>query len=235
MPRHGLYLTLLAFLLTGCVTSGTSLRVPDFAQRREPLRTVAVMPLRLNLFQVQAGGNAELIDEWRDEATGLMTAALDEHLGKGQGLNLTFAEKDYLNQYHAVLWRKYRGLFETVAGAATVHGFDGTAFPAKVANFDYTLGPGAAELAAVFDADALLFVYGTDYTTTMGRKWVAAANLGLVEAGFDGLLMALVDGRSGDLLWLKRSQPYENQNLRDAREVDRIITWMCLDISGETR
>lgn len=224
---------IMAFALTGCAaTGGTTLTAPDYARRRPQLRTVAVMPLKLNLFQVQAGGNAELIDEWRDEAQALLSAAVTKRLEEEEGLNLVFAEQDYLLQYYQPLWRKYRALFETVTGAAMRHGFDVTAFPSKVSGFDYTLGPGAAELAKLFNADALLFVYGTDNTSTAGRKWVAAANLGLVDYGYDSMIMALIDAETGDYLWLKRSAPFENLNLRSATDVERTVEWMFADFSA---
>ena len=170
MPRYGIYVTIMVCFLSGCATGGTTLQVNDLSVRRDRVRSVAVLPMRLDLFRVQAGGNAELIDEWRTEANTHLTAALQAELGGPRGWELTFAEKEYLRQYHTALWRKYRVLFETVAGAAILHGSDITAFPAKMENFDYTLGPGVAELAEVFNADALLFVYGTDYITTTGAQ-----------------------------------------------------------------
>ncbi len=232
MTFRAFTLLLMVFVLMGCAAGGaTTLYTPDYAGRRQPVRTVAVMPLQLNLVQIQAGGNAELIDEWRAEAGDLMRDELEAAL-KARGLHPVLADQDYLRQFHHPLWRKYRALFETVTAAALTYGFDLTAFPTKVENFDYTLGTGTAELAALFDADALLFVYGTDNTSTAGRKWVAAANLGLVDYGYDSLVMALVDAESGDYLWLKRTPPYENMNLRDAQFVNRTVTWMFEDFSG---
>lgn len=233
MPRSGIFLIIITFALTGCAaTGGTTLTTADYARLRPQLRTVAVMPLKLNLIQVQAGGNAELIDEWRDEAAELMTAALTRQLAEEQGLQPVFAEEDYLRQYHQPLWRRYRSLFETITGAALRHGYGVTALPSKTEHLDYTLGPGISELAALFDADALLFVYGTDNTSTAGRKMVAMANLGMVDYNYDSLVMALVDARSGDYLWLKRSAPLENMNLRDAPFVERTVEWMFTDFSA---
>lgn len=234
MSFRGISLILLIAALSGCAAAtggGTALYTPGYSARRQQVRTVAVMPPQLNLFQVQAGGNAELIDEWRDEAGVLMREALTKAIEE-QGLRPVFAEQDYLRQYYPELWRKYRALFEAVTTAALLHGLDATAFPAKVAHFDYTLGEGAAELAALFDADALLFVYGTDNTSTAGRKMVAAANLGLVEYGYDSMIIALIDAGSGDYLWLKRSLPFESLNLREAQNVNRTVQWMFADFSG---
>lgn len=231
MRFQGFLLIILISSIYGCsATSGTTLYAPDYKQRTDSMATVAVMPLKLNLFQIQAGGNVELIDEWRDEAQSLMQGAIKDNLDQ-LGMRPVFAEKDYLRQYHLSLWRKYRALYESVTAAALLHGFDLTALPSKQENFDYTVGPGIQELARLFDADALLFVYGTDNTNTAGRNWVAAANLGLVNYGYDSLIMALVDGKTGDFLWLKRSAPYTNMNLRDAQFVEKTTEWMFADFN----
>lgn len=217
--------------LSGC--TATSRHSPHFAQSVRPSMTVAVMPLEVRMYELQAGGTAELMDEWNTEVRADIKDSLQKYLGAAHGLNLIFIDEEQLKKNHRDLWRKYKVLYETVAASALVHSFDITAFPSKKKNFDYTLGAGTEELAGSLGADALLFVYGSDYIETAGRKLVAAVNLYMLEFGADTLTMGLVDGKTGDILWFKRSEPVTEFNLRDRAQLDETIKWMTKDFQKE--
>lgn len=181
------------------------------------------------MYQIQAGGTAELMDEWKAEVLGALKLSLEKNLGSAYELNLKFIDEDELKKDQGEVWRKYKALYQAVATSALIYSFDITAFPAKKKNFDYTLGTGIERLAKPLGADALLFVYGSDYIETTGRKLVSAVNLFMLEFGADTLTMGLVDGTTGDILWFKRSEPAVVFNLRDHRQLDETIKWMTDD------
>lgn len=187
------------------------------------------MPLEVQMYQLQAGGTAELMDEWNDEVRADIKDSLQKYLGSAYDLDLTFIDEAQLKKNHRDLWRKYKVLYETVATSALIHSFDITAFPSKKKNFDYTLGAGIENLAKPLGADALLFVYGSDYIQTTGRRIVAAVNLYMLEFGADTLTMGLIDGKTGDILWFKRSEPATEFNLRDHAQLEETIRWMTKD------
>ncbi|MGE0267554.1 MAG: hypothetical protein AB7S78_03730 [Candidatus Omnitrophota bacterium] len=231
MPRNSAVLLLIVFFLSGC--TATSRHAPHFKQSVRPSMTVAVLPMEVQMYQIQAGGTAELMDEWKVEVREAMKLSLEKYFGDAYNLKLKFIDENGLKKDHREVWRKYKALYEAVATSALIHSFDITAFPSKKKNFDYTLGTGIEQLSKPLGADALLFIYGSDYIETTGRKLVAAVNLFMLEFGADTLTMGLVDGSTGDILWFKRSEPAVEFNLRDSRQLDETIKWMTDDFIKE--
>ena len=118
-----------------------------------------------------------------------------------------------------------QALFEAVSSSVRLHAYtpaSGNAdqrFPEKLKNFDYSLGPEVERLAKLANADALLFISGVGHVPTGGRAtlMVLMGILGFLggpgvppgaltfEAGQwgapHGFSVALVDGKTGALLW----------------------------------
>jgi len=114
----------------------------------------------------------------------------------------------------------YRALFRAVTGEVVTHKlFKGNRLPTKKATFNWTLGPGAAQLAAIGGGDYGLFIYTYDSYGSAGRK--AAQVFGMlmgvaITAGVHTGYAGLVDLHTGELVWI-------NADLRmggDVREPD---------------
>jgi hypothetical protein len=115
-----------------------------------------------------------------------------------------------------------------------------TRFEAKLGKFDYTLGP-VQSLAQAVDADALLFVYGADYISTGGR--IALQTVGMILAAAMGvvvvpqgaptiLMAALVDPKTGDVLWFDFKVSPGAHDLRKPESASDLVTQLFTYFHG---
>ena len=192
------------------------------------------MPPGVKVYQLAVGGGTQLMDEETFAATHTVTAAIEKELGRHAGVVLkqfpsptaildTSSDlaaaglKDELEDTLA--------LFEAVSASVLLHPYrdprEKQTFLEKLKNFDYSLGPDVQQFAKLAHADALIFVSGVDHILTGGRKALIAlgvlglaispAHLLLAAVATAGapepetLSVALVDGKTGALLWYKVS------------------------------
>ena len=237
----------LCFLVTGCTS--TRQISPQFNQQIENVQTIAVMPPQIKMYQFQAGGTTEEIDEWNTLVTDVVVSSIDEGL-KAQNFDVKFVEEGYLYNIFPGLWADTEVLYEAVAASAFTHTLTKDKFPAKATHFDYTLGSDIAPMAEGLNADSLLFVYGYDYVTTGGRRAlqtfnaVAAVALSVAVGGIavavvpeqspTFLSMGLVDGKTGELLWFKIIPPDRGQNFLNTKTLHKTIAWMIKDLQVES-
>lgn len=121
-----------------------------------------------------------------------------------------------------------QALFEAVSASIMAHTYkhgeradSDWRFVEKLTNFDYSLGPDVQHFAKLANADALLFSSGVNYIPTRGMAALytlgifmalspggVVANPGFLHFGApatSGLSVALVDARTGALLWYNTS------------------------------
>ncbi len=236
------------FIVSGCST--TVRHSTDFVERAGSIRTIGLMPMDVKLFQLEAGGTTELIDEWNTIAHRHLAGAIERELSDGAGVALVPISEEELRTRQHPDWPHVKALMESVITSALWHGFDGPIFPAKTSNFDYSLGQDLNVLIQRPDIDAALFVIGRNYVETSGRKVARIVNFSASVAvaaalgtgvgmyvgspGPNVLLMALVDRASGDLIWLRRSDKVQF-NLLDKPDTDKMISWMLDDYFSATR
>jgi hypothetical protein len=135
-----------------------------------------------------------------------------------------------------------QALYRAVSASIVQHTYvpDHT-FQHKVEAFDYTLGPQVQTLAAQAQAEALIFVEAVDYVATAGRQALTA--LGILAGVATGVFvvpsgggteirMALVEGRTGDLLWYKRHGVGSGYDLRDAESCHQLVQVLLQDFPG---
>ena len=208
------------------------------------------MPPQVKMYQYQAGGTTEEIDEWNKKVRGLISSSLAEFLKDDYHFKVKFVQPDSLEQGpYASLWADTEVLYEAVAANAYTHTLGHEKLPAKLADFDYTLGTDVRPLAKALDTDAFLFVYGYDYVSTKGRIAVQTFNtmaaLALSAALGGGVIyipqhapsflsMGLVDGKTGDLLWFKTIPPDKGENFIKPKKITGIMQWMVKDLNPET-
>lgn len=103
---------------------------------------------------------------------------------------------------------QYNSLFSAVASSVIEYQFfPGNRLPTKkrAEAFEWSMGPGLAELASLEGADYLLFVTTRDEYGSTGRKMLQVAGLlaGVaVTSGVHVGYAGLVDLRTGELVWL---------------------------------
>lgn len=102
----------------------------------------------------------------------------------------------------------YQSLFSVMAQSVIEYQFfKGNRLPTKKrkGEFDWTMGPGVAELAQGTGADYALFLWTDDQYGSTGRKvlqvFAAMARVGITSGSHKGYA-GLVDLKTGDLVWL---------------------------------
>ncbi len=206
----------------------------DFVERWREIKTVIILPPRIDMFQVQAGGVRQKIDSWSTAAADNAVSSLESVLAPTAQMRQLPLEK--LSPEVAENLRETQALFDAVNGSIILHTYPSpfgpspNLFPEKVENFDYSLGLEVRNLSET--GDAFLLIRGQQQRTTVGRKAVLAtaailgAVVGVITTGSSGiptfLSAALVDAKTGDVLWhsVKR---FDHYDLRERTEVDEAI------------
>ena len=232
-------LIIVCLTVSGCTTLYRT--SPDFEKAYKEAKTVAVMPLDVNVYLLKAGNTRELIDEWSQEAQGNIAKSLQRHLGEEQKYKVKFIDLSWLKSQNEQLWVDNRALYEAVAGMAVMTSLpkENALFPTKRAAFDYTLGAQAAELGRLCDADLLLFVNGYDHDSTLGRMALGIFNatvMAVLTGSYyipinpSSLSMSLVNAKTGNLEWFKISPAESEYEFRNEQGMDYLIQWMLKEL-----
>lgn len=104
--------------------------------------------------------------------------------------------------------------------------------PNKEGAFDWSLGPGVAEIGEKYNADYALFSYYRDYQASGGRVafavLAAVAGVGM-STGWEQGFASLVDLKSGDIVWFNVVQTSAGE-LRDEQGAGTIVTNLFKDM-----
>lgn len=191
--------------------------------RRSSIKTILMISPTVDIFEFSAGGVRESVDEWSSQAKKNIAVVIENELqGKWDlavkrlpnetvGGKMASALQETLNLYYAVEMAIAEHAYPS--GGRTVNV---SLFPDKVTQFDYSLGSEVNKLAA--GADAIFLIRGLEQKATGGRKAVqmSVAILSILTSpltrsftipeGSGGVLSAaLVDAKTGDILWYKRA------------------------------
>ncbi|HPG25301.1 MAG: hypothetical protein H6748_18535 [Spirochaetaceae bacterium] len=218
--------------------------VPNYPVRFSDLRTITLVPPLVSVYAMSEGNFEQEVDEWSDAAYEHARNAIRERV-EGMGKRFVpYAGKegprpDFRVGVADVNARRTLSpageswlLFESVKEAILRHTYDLTqVFPARIKDFDYTLGPDARALLAGTDADAYVLMIATDAIPTKGRQ--ALVGVGAAAALYTGsyggpgatpaeLTLALVESDSGDILYFNRvSMPLSD--LRDEASNRKLV------------
>ncbi len=228
MPRLLLTLFLIS-LLTGCASVSLTKVSHDYKTKAHTIKHIAVMPINFKVFMISSGGVTELMDEWSNQAIRNIKDSLQMHFAQ-QSIELNFiTEKDIVSSKE--LWLAQKGLFEAVSMSIYNFAYQGP-FKDRIEHFDYTMGKEFAEFASSFkDVDAVLFVEGADSERTTGRvamEIFQAGVLGVQHIYTSSVRIALVDSKSGDVLWFKVNGGAD-MDFRNSNQVDHLIQWFSKD------
>ena len=200
------------------------------AQEKLP-RKVLLLPPDIRVHELSAGGVAEKVDEWTHSANQAATEVAREMESSGRHFHIV--EMPPLSADDKLLLEQYGALYELVvwsAYAAQKSPF--AAWQERARSFDYTLGPGLAELREHTQADGALLIVGTDYISTAGRK--AAMAMGILVGAATGIFagpsgaptflsVGVVDLQTGNVVWFATEFQVGNRDLRKKGDVDSMV------------
>lgn len=196
-------------------------------------KKLLVLPVDVVINEVTAGGVSEEVADWSRKGSENVLSALRKQVrGDNKKLNQiqlvdapTFADRDASNvKQHLALYRRVAGtVFDTTYGQG--------AWPHKIYKFDYTLGNGLKSVADRTGADAALIVIGEDSVSTTGRK-IAAFFMDSVSYGHSFLSAAIVNLRTGDILWFNYIYAYKSTDLREPDDAAKLVAQLFEEYPG---
>jgi len=230
-----------AALAAGCASVPHRV-APQFESRLSTIKTVALLPPSVKVYELSAGGTREQMDEWSETARHNVVAAISKRLTARGPLTLKAFEPEQGSALEEE-YRDVRALYEAVSASVIIHTYaPETTFTTKQERFEYSLGP-LPELAEAAKTDALLFVYAEDHISSAGRAALnvftvligAAAGLAIIPAGGATMVTAaLVDAKTGDLLWFNAQVSHGGHDLRNPASVDSLIADTFAALAKET-
>lgn len=233
-------ITLICILTSGCATT-TFKAHPFLDERIKPVRTIAVMPMDIEVYKITAGGVKELIDEYIQETKNNIKVALDNELTVENSYRLLYLpDIEKISDYQKkAFFRSGLALYAALDTSIIAHTYPPNMeyiipgsgiFKDKLKNFDYTFGSNLSEINSYIDNDVLLFVRGGDYLSSGGRIafqiWATIITLGgytPTRAGPPHLSIALVDAKTGDILWYNFYCPQRGYNFRNQESVKDFV------------
>ena len=217
-------LILIGLLISACATPPRYRAHPQLDTRIEKIKTITVIPLKMDVYQVTAGGVKEKMDEWCMQAKRNVLTAIEDELKLRPLLNIKSFSETFMSEDKKINLEQTGALFEAVNSSIIIHtyGQPVNRFPEKIQNFDYTLGPEVRQLSD--QTDGLLLVRGVDNISTGGRKALQAGSVVLgalvgVQVtpmlGVTAVNLALVDANTGEVLWFNFHASAGDHDLRD--------------------
>ncbi len=187
------------------------------------------------------GGTFEPRAEWTQQARTHIDAAVaaaQSSLG-----NVVVRQIDAVGA-EAQLVTEYQALFDGVAQSVIEYQFfKGNRLETKKRDnrndvFDWTLGPEVSKLPGADQADYGLFILTNDHYGSTGRKIfqaLAAMSIGYgVTSGLHAGYAALVDLRSGDIVWINADREMGG-DVRTADGAQRRVAQLLEDFPGRPK
>ncbi|BCA58067.1 hypothetical protein [Sphingomonas sp. HMP6] len=182
------------------------------------------------------GGSFEPNADWTAQAKdnlGVALAAAQTKLG-----NEVIVAEEPVGQSAQVM-ADYRALFAVLAQSViTYQFFPGNRLPTKKRKgaFEWTLGPGVAEIAGGSGADYALFLTNDDEYGSTGRKmlqvFAAMGGVSVISGNHKGFA-GLVDLRTGDLVWLNADLQMGG-DVRTPEGAQKRVSQLLEDFPGST-
>jgi hypothetical protein len=222
----------LLLFLVGCVPAAYVTH-PNYAHRVGQFKKVSLLPPRVDVFEIGAGGVVEKIDDWSQAGTQNVLRAFEVELASRKGIEVNVFDPRGLPDSLRSELDQTQLLFDAVVASVVPHlyGIAPQRFDDKRTNFDYSLGIDTAKLNTG-DTDAFLVIKGLDHISSGGRQalqlttMLAAAALGVVvipQGGVTAMNVALVDARSGDIIWFISTRSEGGTDLRSPASATNFV------------
>jgi hypothetical protein len=228
-----------SLLLSGCVMVPPHRSHPSLEAKAKGIKTVAILPPRVDIFQIDAGGVREKMDEWSTQAKKNIEDAVRAELHRRTGFLITPRSQESLPEEVKSNLEETYSLFDAVNTSILLHTYfqdPNYRFEEKMTNFDYSLGKEVKGLAKE-GVEILFLVSGTDHVWTGGRQALQAIAviIGIGAGVATGVMVlpalgggtainvALVDARSGEILWYNVKQSGGGVDLRDPKSAADLV------------
>jgi hypothetical protein len=229
-----LFMMLFVLMTPLAWSADTSIKNSHLDLNNLPKKILLIEP-EIYVKELSAGGVAEKVDAWCTQAKTNVRNALDGQISSKRLFDKLELPQELAAEELASI-EEHVALYDVVGFNAFYFGraeFDG--WKHKKTEFDYTLGAGLKVLAEKTGADAALFIVGEDYISSGGRKAarVFAALFGVVlPASPTFLSAALVDLKTGDILWMNYGTALDSKDLRNPEDVNKMLNEMFVNYPG---
>ena len=234
-----LVLFLIMALASSCAVGPLSRSHPSLPEKLKAFKNIALISPRVDVFYLETGGLPEKRDEWSEQARNNVLAAVQSELKSRTNLAIQPVSRNPANEETPSSLDSTYSLFEVVNQSVLLHTYHPRPeyrFEDKIKNFDYSLGAEVKEIIPG-ESDSLLLVTGKDHIWSEGRKALQALGVilgigagvatGVVVipqlGGGTDLQAALVDSRSGDLLWYHAVGGGAGHDLRDPQSAAGLV------------
>jgi hypothetical protein len=209
--------------------------VPELETKAKDLKTVVLLPPRIEICEVSAGGVKQKRDDWCEAGRENVKKALAESL-REKGVHLKFMKVNRKNKKEI---KEINALYRAVASSIYSHTFmyagNMNVFTHKIENFDYSIGS-VEKLLRKQRADGLLIVYGADEVYSKGRKTLAIIRaINPFSQSDQGEIAAVVIGltdKSGSILWFRTMASSGRHDLRDPESTHTFVKSLVSEYPG---
>jgi hypothetical protein len=236
MPKNraswgAVWVSLVVF--TGCA-SVSYLARPDVGQRTPQIKRIVIFPPHLRVYEIKLSGTREMIQGWSEEATRNFASALVAAGEKRRAAVFRTVSIEAMSDSQRSELLDAQALLSAINLNVLrhVYGSKPDLFADIIENFDLSLGTDTS-MFDVRDADAFVMVNGVDHVSSSGRvageiiRWSASGPLGVIlgtpRFGQTWVSLALVDARTGDILWYRVERSFGGYNVRDPEDVKEIM------------
>lgn len=208
---------------------------PGFVLQQQSVKILVLRPT-IKVGAQSTGGSFEPNADWTAQARENIAAALAV-AQTTLGNQVIIADEPVGAAAEAMA--DYRALFSVLAGSVMQYQFfPGNRLPTKKRKgaFDWTMGPGVAEIARGTGADYALFLFDQDQYGSTGRKVLqlfAAMAYVQVKSGEHTGYAGLVDLRTGELVWLNADMAMGG-DVRTPEGARKRVAQMLEDFPGRT-
>jgi len=194
--------------------------------RAEDINDPGLISPDVKIYELTAGGIRELRDDWSGKGCTCLTTSIAETLKEKEvELETLIVDKDVEQEMDDI-----QALYRAVSLSIQLHTCGPHVFPEKKKNFDYSIGS-IERILQKCGSDALIFVYGSDEISTVGRKALQAVAIvagGLTgtviipRSGITSVSVALIE-ESGTILWYGMKSSEGGYDLRKPESASKLM------------
>lgn len=218
----------------GCVPKQYMVN-PDFANLSKEINSPILAHPTVKIYELTAGGVRELKQEWCDIGFDNIVGAVLENL---KGVKCQIMGDEISPELEEKI-EDVRALYAAVSYSIQLHATSQQspyAFPHKIENFDYTVGP-IDDILQELGADGIILVYSSDEISTGGRQALMAVGMivGAAAGTYAGpragltTVNASIINRDGKIIWYSSKVTSGQHDLRKKESVDTLIQQLFLD------
>lgn len=197
-------------------------------------KTILLMPIDVELFELTAGGLEDPRADWTEAANKHVVVSLHKE-NKRRGLNMISFDDEHLGFEEAQELRQIIKLHQAVGLAMLLHQrVPALRLPTKKSIFDWSLGNSVRPLRGDTDARYALFLYLKDSYASGGRvalNIVTAILFGVAQGGTQIGYASLVDLDTGQIAWFS-SLARGTGDLRTQQAADEAIGVLLQELPG---